>query len=169
MLPEDNFSESASPPLPCACMTQRCAQGYLTSLSAPGLSNEPSQSGSFSSPETPKQTISSFRIMTIKRGFTDEADQLLNCLVLARDVFLRSPHIPSGARYIRCLGTPVPQKLCVRDLSCELSLPPVVNTRLINLVRTITTRTSWVLAHIVSLPLIYAHLVSSNHTHSTSM
>ncbi|KAF9645068.1 DNA-binding protein [Thelephora ganbajun] len=63
LLPEDNFSES-----------------YLTSSSTPGLSNEPSQNGSFASPKTPKQTISSFKIMTIKRGFTDEADQLLNCL-----------------------------------------------------------------------------------------
>lgn len=26
--------------------------------------------------------------MTIKRGFTDEADQLLNCLVFAQDLFV---------------------------------------------------------------------------------
>lgn len=69
-------------------LTQRYIKGHLTSSSAPGLSNERSQSSSFSSPATPKQAISSFTIMTIKRGFTDEADQLLNCLVLTRDPFL---------------------------------------------------------------------------------
>ena len=61
--------------------------------------------------------------MTIKRGFTDEADQLLNCLVPVRDSFPPSPHVSSGTRDIRRLGTPVPQKLCVRDLPCELSFP----------------------------------------------
>ena len=149
--------------------TQRRAPGYLTSLSAPGLSNEPSQSGSFSSPITPKQTVSSFKIMTIKRGFTNEADQLLNCLVPVRDPFSHSPHIPSGTRYFRCLGTPVPQKLCVRDLSCEYPTESVVKLQLTNLVRIITTRTSWVLAHIFRLPLIYALPASWNHTHSTLM
>ena len=112
-----------TPPLPNVCQTQWRAQGYLTSATAPSLSNEPSQNGSFASPTTPKQTVSSFRIMTIKRGFTNEADQLLNCLVLARDPFSRFPHIPSGTRDIRCLRTPVPQKFCVCDLPCELPSP----------------------------------------------
>ncbi|KAF9789652.1 HORMA-domain-containing protein [Thelephora terrestris] len=63
LLPEENFSES-----------------YLTSSSTPGLAHEPSQRGSSVSPMTPRQTVSSFTIRSIKRGFTEEADQLLNCL-----------------------------------------------------------------------------------------
>lgn len=58
--------------------------------------------------------------MTIKRGFTDEADQLLNCLVLKYDSLSRSSDTPQGTWNIRRLGTPVPQKLCLRGLPCEL-------------------------------------------------
>ena len=92
-------------------------------MSAPGLVNEPSQSGSFASPTTPKHNVSNFKIRTIKRGFTEEADQLLNCLVLAHVLLALSSHVLPGTWHIRRSGTSVPQKFCVRDLPCELPFP----------------------------------------------
>ncbi|KAH9952085.1 HORMA domain-containing protein [Amylocystis lapponica] len=62
LLPSDNFSES-----------------YLTSSGSGSLSSQPSQSdGSF--PSDRKQNVSGFKIMTVTRGFTEEADRLLDYL-----------------------------------------------------------------------------------------
>ena len=121
-------------PKPTKCLLNSTyAQGYLTSSSAPSLSNERSQSSSFSSPATPKQTVSSFKIMTIKRGFTDEADQLLNCLVLTFNSLSHSSDTHSGTWYIRRLGTSIPEKFRFCDLPRELSdlhgCKPLINRR----------------------------------------
>ncbi|KAI0934776.1 hypothetical protein AcW1_006192 [Taiwanofungus camphoratus] len=62
LLPVDNFSES-----------------YLTSSSSESLSSQPSNNGSFAS-EDGKRNISGFKIMTVTRGFTEEADKLLDYL-----------------------------------------------------------------------------------------
>ncbi|KAI0081208.1 HORMA-domain-containing protein [Panus rudis PR-1116 ss-1] len=61
LLPADNFSES-----------------YLTAATANSLSSQPSESfGSFSS-ETSRRNVSGFKIMTVTRGYTEEADKLLD-------------------------------------------------------------------------------------------
>lgn len=55
--------------------------GYLTSGSE-SLSSQPSigSQGSFAS-ENGKQNVSGFKVMTVTRGFTEEADKLLDFLV----------------------------------------------------------------------------------------
>ncbi|KAI0672868.1 HORMA-domain-containing protein [Trametes maxima] len=63
LLPSDNFSES-----------------YLTSSAPESLSSQPSRSqGSFSSVDG-RRNVSGFKIMTVTRGFTEEADKLLDYL-----------------------------------------------------------------------------------------
>ena len=80
LLPADNFSESMS--------SRRLHHlhahafelvGYLTSAA---LEPQPSESinDSFSS-ESARRNISGFKIMTVTRGFTEEADKLLDYLV----------------------------------------------------------------------------------------
>ncbi|KAI0333593.1 HORMA-domain-containing protein [Cubamyces sp. BRFM 1775] len=63
LLPSDNFSES-----------------YLTSSTSNSLSSQPSRNGcSFASMEGGRN-VSGFKIMTVTRGFTEEADKLLDYL-----------------------------------------------------------------------------------------
>ncbi|KAI0699230.1 HORMA domain-containing protein [Cytidiella melzeri] len=62
LLPSDNFSES-----------------YLTSSNAESQSSAPSFSGSFAS-DSSKRNVSGFKIMTVSRGYTEEADKLLDYL-----------------------------------------------------------------------------------------
>ncbi|KAK7687093.1 hypothetical protein QCA50_009594 [Cerrena zonata] len=63
LLPSDNFSES-----------------YLTSANTSSFSSQPSESmGSFSS-DCSRRNVSGFKIMTVTRGYTEEADKLLDFL-----------------------------------------------------------------------------------------
>ncbi|EMD38181.1 hypothetical protein CERSUDRAFT_104791 [Gelatoporia subvermispora B] len=62
LLPADNFSES-----------------YLTSSASESFSSQPSVNGSFAS-DCSKRNVSGFKIMTVTRGFTEEADKLLDYL-----------------------------------------------------------------------------------------
>ncbi|KAI0344853.1 DNA-binding protein [Trametopsis cervina] len=62
LLPADNFSES-----------------YLTSASAETQPATPSYGGSFAS-DSSKRNVSGFKIMTVARGYTEEADKLLDYL-----------------------------------------------------------------------------------------
>ncbi|OSD08508.1 DNA-binding protein [Trametes coccinea BRFM310] len=63
LLPSDNFSES-----------------YLTSSAPDALSSQPSMNGnSFASSEG-RRNVSGFKIMTVTRGFTEEADRLMDYL-----------------------------------------------------------------------------------------
>ncbi|KAI0748495.1 HORMA domain-containing protein [Daedaleopsis nitida] len=63
LLPSDNFSES-----------------YLTSSGPDTLSSQPSQSGSSFASSDGRRNVSGFKIMTVTRGFTEEADRLLDYL-----------------------------------------------------------------------------------------
>ncbi|KAI0092965.1 HORMA domain-containing protein [Irpex rosettiformis] len=62
LLPAENFSES-----------------YLTSASAESQSSAPSVGGSFAS-DSSKRNVSGFKIMTVSRGYTEEADKLMDYL-----------------------------------------------------------------------------------------
>ena len=83
LLPSDNFSESMSY---ASYMRQFCANiahipGYLTSSAPDTLSSQPSGSdGSFASAGG-RRNVSGFKIMTVMRGFTEEADKLLDYMV----------------------------------------------------------------------------------------
>ncbi|TBU35629.1 HORMA-domain-containing protein [Dichomitus squalens] len=61
LLPSDNFSES-----------------YLTSSSPDTLPSQPSKSGSSFASTDSRPNVSGFKIMTVTRGFTEEADKLLD-------------------------------------------------------------------------------------------
>ncbi|KAI0785638.1 HORMA domain-containing protein [Abortiporus biennis] len=61
LLPADNFSES-----------------YLTSSNTDSLSSQPSRSFSSFSTDQGKRNVSGFKIMTVTRGYTEEADKLLD-------------------------------------------------------------------------------------------
>ncbi|KAI0807770.1 HORMA-domain-containing protein [Fomes fomentarius] len=63
LLPSDNFSES-----------------YLTSSGPETLSSQPSKSGSSFASSDGRKNVSGFKIMTVTRGFTEEADKLLDYL-----------------------------------------------------------------------------------------
>lgn len=56
--------------------------GYLTSSASESLSSQPSQSGSSFASEAGKRNVSGFKIMTVARGYTEEADKILDFLVL---------------------------------------------------------------------------------------
>ncbi|KAI0636628.1 HORMA-domain-containing protein [Trametes polyzona] len=63
LLPADNFSES-----------------YLTSSAPESLSSQPSRNGSSFASSDGRRNVSGFKIMTVTRGFTEEADKLLDYL-----------------------------------------------------------------------------------------
>ncbi|KAI9065377.1 HORMA-domain-containing protein [Trametes sanguinea] len=63
LLPSDNFSES-----------------YLTSSAPDTLSSQPSMSGNSFSSADGRRNVSGFKIMTVTRGFTEEADRLMDYL-----------------------------------------------------------------------------------------
>ncbi|KAI0707776.1 HORMA-domain-containing protein [Earliella scabrosa] len=63
LLPSDNFSES-----------------YLTSSGPESLSSQPTNSGSSFASSDGRKNVSGFKIMTVTRGFTEEADKLLDYL-----------------------------------------------------------------------------------------
>ncbi|KAI0822740.1 HORMA-domain-containing protein [Trametes gibbosa] len=63
LLPSDNFSES-----------------YLTSSAPASLSSHPSRNGSSFASSEGRRNVSGFKIMTVTRGFTEEADKLLDYL-----------------------------------------------------------------------------------------
>ncbi|KAI0780584.1 HORMA domain-containing protein [Trametes elegans] len=63
LLPSDNFSES-----------------YLTSSAPDTLSSQPSRGGSSFASTDSRRNVSGFKIMTVTRGFTEEADKLLDYL-----------------------------------------------------------------------------------------
>ncbi|KAI0664727.1 HORMA domain-containing protein [Cubamyces menziesii] len=63
LLPSDNFSES-----------------YLTSSTSNSLSSQPSRTGSSFASTEGGRNVSGFKIMTVTRGFTEEADKLLDYL-----------------------------------------------------------------------------------------
>ncbi len=54
--------------------------GYLTSANAESQSASQSIGGSFAS-DSSKRNVSGFKIMTVSRGYTEEADKLLDYLV----------------------------------------------------------------------------------------
>ena len=56
--------------------------GYLTSANAETQSTGGSFGGSFAS-DCSKRNVSGFKIMTVSRGYTEEADKLLDYLVYA--------------------------------------------------------------------------------------
>ena len=58
-------------------------QGYLTSSGAETLSSQPSDAGK--SFDNDKRNVSGFKILTVTRGFTEEADRLLDYLVRCSD------------------------------------------------------------------------------------
>ncbi|KAJ3013263.1 hypothetical protein NUW54_g1639 [Trametes sanguinea] len=63
LLPSDNFSES-----------------YLTSSAPDSLSSQPSMSGNSFASADGRRNVSGFKIMTVTRGFTEEADRLMDYL-----------------------------------------------------------------------------------------
>ena len=78
LLPADNFSESKAlyPESSGIHLTNVATHlGYLTSAAS-----DPQPSDSFSS-ESGSRNVSGFKIMTVTRGFTEEADKLLDYLV----------------------------------------------------------------------------------------
>jgi hypothetical protein len=75
LLPADNFSNSKAIISANAYRFQLCFVGYLTCES-----HDESQSISAVS-RGGKNTTSGVRMMTVNRGFTEEADRLLNYLV----------------------------------------------------------------------------------------
>ena len=87
LLPSENFS---------TCKTRRryrttladdgFVAAYLTSSGPASLSSQPSvNSGSFAS-DGGRRTVSGFKIMTVTRGFTEEADKLLDYMVYASSI-----------------------------------------------------------------------------------
>ena len=54
--------------------------GYLTSANGESQSSAHSVGGSFAS-DSSKRNVSGFKIMTVSRGYTEEADKLLDYLV----------------------------------------------------------------------------------------
>lgn len=83
LLPSDNFSESefVRYRLYARILYDTAAHtlGYLTSGSD-ALSSQPSKSDSMDT-SFQRKNVSGFKIMTITRGFTEEADKLLNYMV----------------------------------------------------------------------------------------
>ena len=55
--------------------------GYLTSSGPESLSSQPTNSGSSFASSDGRKNVSGFKIMTVTRGFTEEADKLLDYLV----------------------------------------------------------------------------------------
>lgn len=74
------------------------AVAYLTSSGAASLSSQPSvNTGSFAS-DGGRRNVSGFKIMTVTRGFTEEADKLLDYMVYAL------PSVPSTDKRSTDLG-----------------------------------------------------------------
>ena len=59
----------------------RHVTGYLTSSTSNSLSSQPSRTGSSFASTEGGRNVSGFKIMTVTRGFTEEADKLLDYLV----------------------------------------------------------------------------------------
>lgn len=55
--------------------------GYLTSAGHGSLSSQPSKSGTSFVSADERRNVSGFKIMTVTKGFTEEADKLLDYLV----------------------------------------------------------------------------------------
>lgn len=55
--------------------------GYLTSAGHGSLSSQPSKSGASFASVDDRRNVSGFKIMTVTKGFTEEADKLLDYLV----------------------------------------------------------------------------------------
>lgn len=56
-------------------------KGYLTSANSDVPSSQPSQSFDSSNGDASRRNVSGFKIMTVTRGYTEEADKLLDYLV----------------------------------------------------------------------------------------
>ena len=78
LLPSDNFSESGHTCPRVNKLTLTVFAGFLTSASADSRSS--SMNGSFAS-DAGQKNISGFKIKTVTRGFTEEADKLLDYMV----------------------------------------------------------------------------------------
>lgn len=55
--------------------------GYLTSAGHGSLSSQPSKSGASFASADERRNVSGFKIMTVTKGFTEEADKLLDYMV----------------------------------------------------------------------------------------
>ncbi|THH27739.1 hypothetical protein EUX98_g6459 [Antrodiella citrinella] len=79
LLPADNFSESTTYVLYMSFTYYMLyTPGYLTSANTDTPSSQPSQS--FDSFNSDRRNVSGFKIMTVTRGYTEEADKLLDYL-----------------------------------------------------------------------------------------
>lgn len=86
LLPADNFSESrviCTESIQVQLTSVTIHLGYLTSAAS-----DPLPSDSFSS-ENGRRNVSGFKIMTVTRGFTEEADKLLDYLVRNSRAYMR--------------------------------------------------------------------------------
>ena len=94
--------------------------GYLTSSGPESLSSEPSGTPGSSFSPNGCRNVSGFRIMTITRGFTEEADKLLNLLVRYTTTFgeLFIDRFPLGDRNFRCYTKTVLAMFHLRCISC---------------------------------------------------
>ncbi len=62
-------------------MPIRIYLGYLTSAGPESLSSQPSRTDSSFGSSDARKNVSGFKIMSVTRGFTEEADKLLDYLV----------------------------------------------------------------------------------------
>lgn len=121
LLPSDNFSESEFNLTICAHerIMIRIYLGYLTSSGPETLSSQPSRTGSSFSSSDARKNVSGFKIMTVTRGFTEEADKLLDYLVStdACIYFEARDKSTVGERDFRCSFEAILAQFRLRNIS----------------------------------------------------
>lgn len=106
--------------------------------------------------------------MTIKRGFTDEADQLLNCLVLTRDPFLILLTFPQERGIFDALEREYLKSFVFAIYLVSYKSQTAMSPRLIT-ARITITRISSVSAHIVRFLLTCVSSVVESYTFNFSV